>query len=299
MAPTQRKSGPGSAKKKDAKEDAKKKDADTEKKPTFMEKHILKVQMGLMTVAFLASVVPRILQGHDRWRYEDSYKDPVAWYGQFAKNQTSLFGDWNYSLHIKASERLEGFLAQGGVDTAGAHVLDVGTGAGLLGVELQRRGFKHISGIDVVPEILAEAKSTGAYEHVLAADAEAAPLAFTNASFDVVLCVGTSGYLGRGESDENGPALDHSREASKPLAEASRVEKLLKEWLRVLKPAGILGMTSEVLLKGAWEEAFHALQQEGLLTPLESTGPLPLVPGNSDSYTADMKVQMYFQQKPA
>lgn len=300
MAPQQRKNGGGKAK--DAKGDDKKKDNDTKKEPaekTFMEKHILKVQMGLMTVAFLASVVPRVLQGHDRYRFEDSYKDPVAWHRQFAKEYTSLFKEWGYGLHVNASERLQGLLVHAGVEAASARVLDVGAGTGLVGVELQRLGFQHVQGIDVVPEILMEANATGAYEHVVVADAEVMPMEFANSSFDVVLCIGTLGYLGRGEIDENGPALDHSRTSKGPQAEAARAEKLLKEWLRVLKPTGILGLTAEVMLKGAWEEAFHALQEVGLLKSLEVSGPLSLVPLNGDKYTAEEKAHMYFLQKPA
>merc|ERR1711904_27163 len=110
----------------------------------------------------------------------------------------------------------------------------------------QRLGVSHITALEVVPEILEEANATGAYERVIQADLEAVPLELGSASFDAVVCVATAGYLGRGERDEHGPALDHKREAKGPQAEASRVDNLLKEWLRLLKPGGVLALTAEV-----------------------------------------------------
>jgi len=77
------------------------------------------------------------------------------------------------------------------------------------------------------------------------------------------------------------------------------VEKLLRGWLRVLKPSGILGLTSEVLLKSPWEEAFHALEQNGSITHLESRASLNFLPLNGDKWTAEQTVHMYFYQKPA
>merc|ERR1711865_33067 len=103
----------------------------------------------------------------------------------------------------------------------GANVLDLGTGSGLVGLELKRLGYQHITGIDVVPEILQVADATRAYGKLITADIEAVPsglfvsqhgsVNLTNSSFDAVLCVGTSGYLARGEFDADGPSLDRAR----------------------------------------------------------------------------------------
>jgi ubiquinone/menaquinone biosynthesis C-methylase UbiE len=292
MAPQQRKNVSGKTKDKE-KDD--KKEAGPKKAPTFLEKHVLKIQLSLMFVACLVSVVPRMLQGHDRYRFEDSYKDPIAWHRHFAKEYSSLFSEWEYQLHTNASVRLHSLLGRADDSIS---VLDVGAGSGLVGMELKRLGIKHITGVDVVSEILEQANETGAYERAIAADAEHLPMELPSASFDAVMCIGTVGYLGRGERDENGPALDHSREAKGPPAEASRVEKLLQEWLRVLKPGGILGITAEVLLKSPWEDALHKLREEGHLTHLEASGPLLFVPKNMDKWISEQKVHMYFNQKP-
>jgi len=298
MAPKQRKGASSKSKDKDEKADDKKADGKKGdapgKEPSFMDKHVLKVQIGLMCVAFLVSVIPRIINGHDKYRFEDSYKDPIAWHKHFAKDYSSLFSSWGYNLHSNASKRLHSLL---GAKASSATVLDVGAGSGLVGIELKRLGFKHITGLDVVPEILAEANATGAYEHVVSADIESLPSSLSASGFDAVLCIGTAGYLARGERDTTGPALDHSRAASGPVAEVSRVDKLFEEWLRVLKPGGILGLTAEVLLKAPWEDAFAKLQQAGSLKQLEVKGPMSFVPLNGDKLVAGEQVHMYFYEK--
>jgi ubiquinone/menaquinone biosynthesis C-methylase UbiE len=263
------------------------------------EKHMLKVQLSLALLAFLVSVVPRLLEGHDRYSFLDSYKDPIAWHRQFAKEYNSIYEQWGYKLHVNVTDRLHDILGQHKIDVSAARLLDVGAASGLVGSALQRRGYRHIVGIDVVPEILAEANSTGAYASVITGDAESLPIkALDDASFDAVLCVGTIGYLGRGEQDELGPALDHSRTHTGPLAEAARVDKLLKEWLRVLKPGGIMALTVEVSLKKSWEAAFVDLQSARLLNPVEVSQPVDFVPLNPHKYTAEQKVLMYFHRKP-
>jgi SAM-dependent methyltransferase len=292
MAPQQRKNAAGKAKEKDAKRDSKK-ETEEKKEPTFLEKHVLKIQLALLFVAFLTSVIPRLQQGHDRYRFEDSYKDPIAWHRHFAKEYVSLLDQWGYTLHVNVSRRLHGFLS----DATGASVLDIGAGSGLVGVELQRLGVPHITALDVVPEILEEANATGAYENVIQADVEAVPLELVSASFDAVVCVAAAGYLGRGERDEHGPSLDHKREAKGPQAEASRVDNLLKEWLRLLKPGGVLALTAEVLLKDSWEEALRRLQQDGSVTHLDSIGPVDFLPNNSDRWTSEQTVFLYFYRK--
>lgn len=49
-------------------------------------------------------------------------------------------------------------------------VLDVGCGTGLVGLELARRGFSRLHGIDISPDMLAAAESRGLYERLLDAD---------------------------------------------------------------------------------------------------------------------------------
>ena len=41
--------------------------------------------------------------------------------------------------------------------------MDLGCGTGLVGVELQKRGYKNVDGVDLMPEMLEQAKAKGVY----------------------------------------------------------------------------------------------------------------------------------------
>merc|ERR1712066_19458 len=111
---------------------------------------------------------------------------------------TPLFEKFGYRLHTNVTERLHELLVQRGAEVSTVKLLDVGTASGVVGLELHRLGYQHISGIEVVPEIALEANATGAYENIVVADIERLPMeTFASASFDAVLSVATLGYLGR------------------------------------------------------------------------------------------------------
>lgn len=85
----------------------------------------------------------------------------------------------------------------------GVELLDAGCGTGLAGVELAKRGARHIDGVDLSPGMLAVARKTGAYRVLEAVDLSQ-PLARGAGSYDVVVCVGTmtQGHVGPGALDE-------------------------------------------------------------------------------------------------
>jgi predicted TPR repeat methyltransferase len=61
-----------------------------------------------------------------------------------------------------AAEQLAQKLKEFGY-TEDARIMDLGCGTGLVGVELQKRGYKNIDGVDLMPEMLEEAKAKGVY----------------------------------------------------------------------------------------------------------------------------------------
>jgi len=102
--------------------------------------------------------------------------------------------DWSRTSSDYASHRpgpparLYDLLAVLGVGASGQHVLDLGTGPGLVASELARRGAL-VSGIDIAPGQVAAARASAraeglAIDFVVAA-AEAIP--FADASFDAVV----------------------------------------------------------------------------------------------------------------
>ena len=75
-------------------------------------------------------------------------------------------------------------------------VLDVGCGTGLAGQELAARGFVHIDGIEISPEMMAVARERGAYRQLVCADLNTR-LPFADGAYQGAICCGTftSGHV--------------------------------------------------------------------------------------------------------
>jgi predicted TPR repeat methyltransferase len=77
--------------------------------------------------------------------------------------------------------------------TEDARIMDLGCGTGLVGVELRKRGYKNIDGVDLVPEMLEEAKAKGVYRS-LQQGSMGSPgckdLGVAANQYDAVICVG-------------------------------------------------------------------------------------------------------------
>ena len=96
-------------------------------------------------------------------------------------------------------------------------LLDAGCGTGLTGVELARRGFTDIVGVDTSSESVDVAASLGVYRYVRRADLNQ-PLDFAGDEFGAVLCCGVLSYV---------PDLD----------------AVLAEFMRVVWPGGTIVFT--------------------------------------------------------
>ncbi|GAA0919097.1 methyltransferase domain-containing protein [Pseudonocardia zijingensis] len=112
----------------------------------------------------------------------------------------------------------DAFLADVGFP-AGARVLDVGCGTGVLTRRLARRpGVASVVGVDVAPSLLERARSLcSALPGVVFEDGDATALPFDDASFDVLVLDST---------------LSHVPDAERAVAEAARV----------LRPNGVLAV---------------------------------------------------------
>ncbi|NKB51814.1 MAG: methyltransferase domain-containing protein [Rhizobiaceae bacterium] len=106
-----------------------------------------------------------------------------------------------------------------------AQIMDVGCGTGLVGLHLQRAGFKHYDGTDISAEMMAHAKTRG-YRKLLDLN-PGEQLAADESTYDAVLCVGvfTHGHLGPEGFDE---------------------------LIRIAKPGGLICFTVN---EGVWDEA--------------------------------------------
>ncbi len=151
--------------------------------------------------------------------------------------------------------------------TAGS-VLDVGCGTGLVGRALRARGFAgRILGLDISQTSLDVAQQSGAYDSLEAADLQQR-LAFEDDSVDAVVCVGVMTYL-------------------------PEVEAAWREFARVARAGGIVVATQREDLWQAREcqAVIDRLQDQGVWTPLEVTGPAPYLP---EGYGGTPEVGCYY-----
>jgi predicted TPR repeat methyltransferase len=149
-----------------------------------------------------------------------------------------------------------------------ASVLDVGCGTGLVGRALREGGFAgQLLGLDISRESLAIAQQRGAYDSIEHADLQQR-LPLEDESVDAVVCVGVMTYL-------------------------PEVEAVWREFARVARPGGLVVTTQRDDLWDAREcqAIVERLQDDGVWTPLEITGPAPYLP---EGYGGTPAVACYY-----
>ncbi len=119
-------------------------------------------------------------------------------------------------------------------------IIDLGCGTGLVGGELQSRGYGVIDGLDVSSGMLEQARAKGHYRRLAKADlTKRIPLA--DAAYDVGICVGAmgAGHLG----------TEH-----------------IPELLRIIKPGAplVIYMNGKAYLDEDYEPRLRALENAGL-----------------------------------
>lgn len=173
-----------------------------------------------------------------------------AWAGDYDRQLV----EWGYEAPTRAAE----FLARHLDNTVDARVLDCGCGTGMTGAALRAAGFAGpITGFDMSVASLDIARTKDIYADLKPVDLNGA-LPLDTDSIDGILCVGVLTYV------EEGP--------------------LLREWMRVLRPGGVAVFTCR---DDFWESRGYAqtltgLEKDGILKRLETSAPLPYIPGNPE-----------------
>lgn len=108
----------------------------------------------------------------------EAYK---AWAASYEKDTVDGMG---YIAPAVSADKLAHYLPPG------ARVLDAGCGTGLAGVELARRGFTAIDGMDLSSDMLDLAREKEAYDTLKVEDMTG-PLSYGTGAYDGVVCVGT------------------------------------------------------------------------------------------------------------
>jgi ubiquinone/menaquinone biosynthesis C-methylase UbiE len=149
-----------------------------------------------------------------------------------------------------------------------ASVLDIGCGTGLVGRALRARGFEgQLHGLDISTASLAIAEQEGAYDALDAADLQRR-LPVDDESADAVVCVGVMTYL-------------------------PDVEAVWRELARVARPGGLVVVTQreDLWAPRGCQAVIDRMQDEGLWTTLELTGPAAYLP---DGYGGTPAVACYY-----
>ncbi|MER9470881.1 class I SAM-dependent methyltransferase [Mesorhizobium sp. M0482] len=146
-------------------------------------------------------------------------------------------------------------------ERAAIAILDAGCGTGLVGVQLERLGFRSIDGIDLSDEMAEQARKTGVYRHVQGDVDLNGPLSdYSSAIYDITVCCGvfTLGHVRPEALSElarvtrpNGFIIASTR---KSYAEATSFENEVRR----LRDAGVL-VTAQCLNDGKYiaEEGAH------------------------------------------
>src|SRR3954454_5975969 len=170
-------------------------------------------------------------------------------YDEWAKHYDDDLASWSYQAPTVVAETVVTRLPAAG------SALDVGCGTGLVGRALRARGFAgEIHGLDISHASLEIAQHSGAYDSLEQADLQQR-LAFENDSVDAVVCVGVMTYL-------------------------PEVEAVWREFARVARAGGLVVATQREDLwhPRSCQAVVVRLQNEGVWTPLEVTGPAPYLP---------------------
>lgn len=113
------------------------------------------------------------------------------------ENLRAYYDDWarDYNLDIRNAEysgpQISAELLQRQLDDTEARLLDAGCGTGLVGIELQNRGYHYIDGFDLSQSMAQQALASGSYRQVDAGiDMMQATQSYAAGSYDAVLSIG-------------------------------------------------------------------------------------------------------------
>jgi predicted TPR repeat methyltransferase len=122
----------------------------------------------------------------------DAYKD---WAEKYDDDTVEGMG---YVAPAVASDKLHALLP----DTS-IRILDAGCGTGLAGVELNKRGYQNVDGMDLSPDMLTMARRKEVYDDLREADMTER-LDYPDNAYDAIICVGafTHAHVGPQGFDE-------------------------------------------------------------------------------------------------
>ena len=122
--------------------------------------------------------------------YKLTSKDKVLkYYDDWTKNAqfNQDMIDWDYTAPVNTVQLIDKYIHDKNIK-----ILDAGCGSGLAGIELKKRGFTNIYGVDFSKSML-NLIPNNIYQTVELIDLNE-PLKYNDNDFDVIICVGTFTY---------------------------------------------------------------------------------------------------------
>jgi len=122
--------------------------------------------------------------------YKLTSKDKVLkYYDDWTKNAqfNQDMIDWKYTAPVNTVQLLDKYIQDKNIK-----ILDAGCGSGLTGIELKKRGYANIHGVDFSKSML-NLIPNNIYQTVELIDLNK-PLKYNDNNFDVIICVGTFTY---------------------------------------------------------------------------------------------------------
>lgn len=167
----------------------------------------------------------------------------------------AMLDEWGYT----ANKRVTAYIRKYGPAPSKAKVLDAGVGTGLQVNSLRDAGYVDVTGIDIWQGGLDKAKERNFYKVLGRADLHK-PLpkgTCPDGSFDVVICVGVLTYI-------------------------DPESTCLREFLRVLKPGGIICYTNRTDKLDKWAVAEEKLLKDKSWESVERSERVPYLPFNKE-----------------
>jgi len=171
-------------------------------------------------------------------------------YDEWAESYDETLGGWGYRAPERTAASLAPHLS------AGARVLDVGCGTGLVAEALAAEGDFRLDGLDISGASLRIAERGGRYDRLIRHDLQRLPLPVATDGYDAAASVGVLTYV-------------------------EDVEGLMRDLVRCVRAGGAVAFTQR---SDRWEGAgfpglLTRLEGEGLWTPLHVGEPRPYLPG--------------------
>jgi predicted TPR repeat methyltransferase len=178
------------------------------------------------------------------------------YYDELAGEYDRTLDAWGYDAPGVAAGLLAGAL---GAEAGSARLLDAGCGTGLVASACRQHGLRGpITGIDLSPASVDEARRRGTYDEVTIGDLQQ-PLPFEPDSFDGLLCVGVLTYV-------------------------PDVEAAWRDFCSVTRPGGYVVFTQrhDLWAQRHGGEVLDRLERDGTWAVTHLSPPSSYLPGNDE-----------------